>query len=59
MTGLCPECQKEPFEKINDIFSYDVQTRYSKLDDPETVTLIKIEDQKERQLLQTFLNNLS
>ena len=29
MADLCPECQEKPFEKINDIFSYDLPDRHS------------------------------
>jgi hypothetical protein len=58
MASLCPECQKEPFEKINDIFAYDMQTRYSKLSDPETVLQMNLEDQKARQFLQAFFEQI-
>ena len=33
MADLCPECQEKPFEKINDIFSYDFPSRHSKIDE--------------------------
>jgi|CXWL01.1.fsa_nt_gi hypothetical protein len=58
MTNLCPECLKEPFEKIDNIFSYDLPDRHSKLNNPETVTLMKLEDQKARQFLQTFFEKI-
>ena len=58
MNSLCPGCHKEPFEKINDIFSYDMPTRYSKLDNPETITLMNLEDQKARQFLQEFFKKI-
>ncbi|MGI0057861.1 MAG: hypothetical protein ACREAK_10890 [Nitrosarchaeum sp.] len=29
MADLCPKCQEKPFEKINDIFSYDLPSRHS------------------------------
>jgi hypothetical protein len=58
MRSLCPECQKESFEDINDIFFYDMPTRYSKLDDPQIITQIDIEDQKARQLLKEFFKKI-
>ena len=57
MNSLCPECQKESFEKINNIFSYDLPDRHSKLDS-KTVALMKLEDQKARQFLQTFFEKI-
>ncbi|MBM2819286.1 MAG: uncharacterized protein HW410_968, partial [Nitrosarchaeum sp.] len=54
MSGICPECQKEPFEKINDIFSYDMPTRYSKLNNPETVNQMHLEDQKAQEFLKQY-----
>jgi hypothetical protein len=56
LNNMCPECKKEPFEKINNIFSYDLPDRHSKLDDLETV--MKLEDQKARQYLQTFFEQI-
>jgi hypothetical protein len=58
MTNLCPECLKEPFEKIDNIFSYDLPDRHSKLNNPETVTLMKLEDQKARQFLQDYFEQI-
>jgi hypothetical protein len=58
MRSLCPKCQKEPFEDINDIFFYDIPTRYSKLDDPQIITQINIEDQNARQLLKEFFEKI-
>jgi len=58
MTSLCPMCQKEPYEKINEIFAYDMPTRYSKLNDPETILQMNLEDQKARQFLQAFFEQI-
>jgi hypothetical protein len=58
MASLCPECQKEPYEKINEIFAYDMPTRYSKLNDPETALQMNLEDQKARQFLQAFFEQI-
>jgi hypothetical protein len=58
MASLCPECQKKPFEKINDIFVYDMPNRYSKLDDPETVNQMHIEDQKAQEFLKEFFEKI-
>jgi hypothetical protein len=33
-------------------------TRYSKLDNPETITLMNLEDQKARQFLQEFFKKI-
>ena len=54
MTNICPECQKEPFEKINDIFTYDMPTRHSKLNNPETVNQMHLEDQRAQEFLKEF-----
>jgi len=58
MNSLCSKCQKEHFEEINDIFSYDMSTRYSKLDNPQIITQIDIEDQNARQLLKEFFEKI-
>jgi hypothetical protein len=59
MNELCPECKNMPFEKINDIFSYDLPTRtYYKLDNPETIEKMKLEDQKARQFLQEYFERI-
>ena len=58
MSSICPECQKEPFEKINDIFSYDMPTSYSKLDDPKIVTLKNLEDKKAQEFLKQYFEKL-
>ena len=58
MSSICPECQKEPFEKINDIFSYDTPIRYSKLDDPKIVTLKNLEDKKAQEFLKQYFEKL-
>lgn len=58
MNSLCPECQKEPYEKINDIFSYDMPIRYSKLDDPKIVTLKNLEDKKAQEFLKQYFEKL-
>ena len=51
---LCPECIIEPFEEINDIFSYEYPERSEKLLDPEVqqniLEEIKIAQQKLEQL---------
>jgi len=53
---LCPGCQKRSFEKIDHIFSYSLPDRHSKLEANEN--LMKIEDQKARQFLQTFFEQI-
>jgi hypothetical protein len=58
MAGLCPECQKEPFEKINDIFAYDMPTRNSKLEDPEIVSLMNQEDKKAQEFLKQYFKKI-
>ena len=58
MSSLCPECQKEHFEKINGIFSYDMSTSYSKLSDPQIITQMNVEDQKARQFLKEFFEKI-
>jgi hypothetical protein len=58
MKSLCPECTKKSFEKINDIFSYDMPTRYSKLDEPKIVSLKNIEDKKAQEFLKQYFEKL-
>jgi hypothetical protein len=58
MASLCPECQKEPFEKINDIFSYDLPTRYSKTNNPETINRMHLEDQKAQEFLKQYFEKI-
>jgi len=58
MNSLCPECQKESYEEINDIFSYDMPIRYSKLDDPKIVTLKNLEDKKAQEFLKQYFEKL-
>ena len=58
MNKICKECQKEPFEKINNIFSYDMPTRYSKLNNPETVNLINQEKQKAQEFLKKYFEKI-
>jgi hypothetical protein len=58
MDNLCPGCQKEPFEKINDIFSYNMPTRHSKLNNPETVNQMNHEDQKAREFLKQYFEKI-
>jgi len=53
---LCPGCQKRSFEKIDHIFSYSLPDRHSKLEANEN--LMKIEDKKARQFLQTFFEQI-
>ncbi|MCI4432818.1 MAG: hypothetical protein JHC41_04355, partial [Nitrosopumilus sp.] len=53
MKDLCPECQKKPFEKINDIFSYDIPS-YSKLDK----TKMNQEEQRAQKFLQQYLEKI-
>ena len=56
MNNLCPDCQKKSFEKIDNIFSYSLPDRHSKLVVNEN--LMKIEDQKARQFLQAFFDQI-
>lgn len=56
MDNLCPDCHKKPFEKIDNIFSYSLPDRHSKLVANEN--LMKNEDQKARQFLQTFFDQI-
>jgi len=56
MNNLCPDCHKKPFEKIDNIFSYSLPDRHSKLEANEN--LMKIEDQKAHQFLQTFFDQI-
>jgi hypothetical protein len=58
MTSLCPECQKEPYEKINDIFAYDMPNRNSKLEDPEIVSLMNQEDKKAQEFLKQYFKKI-
>ena len=58
MANLCLGCKKEPFEKINDIFSYDMPPRYSKLDDPDTVNQMNLEDQKAQKFLKQYFEKI-
>jgi hypothetical protein len=54
MKDLCPECQKKPFEKINDIFSYDMPTRHSRMDE----TKMNQEDQKAQEFLKQYFEKI-
>jgi len=58
MANLCLGCKKEPFEKINDIFSYDMPPRYSKLTDPETVNQMNLENQKAQEFLKQYFEKI-
>jgi hypothetical protein len=58
MSSLCPECQKESFEKIKEIFAYDMPTRHSKLNNPETVNQMHLEDQRAQEFLKEFFEKI-
>jgi uncharacterized alpha/beta hydrolase family protein len=58
MNDLCPECQDKSFDKINNVFSYDIPTRHSKLSDPETVNLMKLEEQRAQDYLQEYFEKI-
>ena len=55
LSSICPECQKESFEKINDIFTYNMPTRHSKLDDPKNIALMDQEERKAQEFLRQYL----
>jgi len=54
MNELCPKCQKVAFEKIKDIFFYNMPDRYNKLEDPEIIAQMKIEDDKAQEFLKQY-----
>ena len=58
MNDLCPECQKKPFEKINDIFSYDIPSHSKKLEDPKFIAKMKVEKEKAEKFLKDFFENI-
>jgi hypothetical protein len=58
MKNICPECLKEHYEKINDIFAYDLPDRYQKLDDPEIIRKMSIEDQKAQRFLKEYFEKI-
>ena len=58
MNNLCPDCQKKPFEKIDNIFSYSLPNRHSKLNNPETVNQMNLEDQKAREFLKQYFEKI-
>jgi hypothetical protein len=53
MKDLCSECQKKPFEKINEIFSYDIPS-YSKMDK----TKMNQEEQRAQEFLKQYLEKI-
>jgi hypothetical protein len=55
MNNLCPECQNE-FGKINNIFSYDLSNRYSRID--STINLMQLEDQKAKAFLKIYFDHI-
>ena len=57
MGDICSECQKIPFEKINNIFFYDIPHRYSTLD-PKTESQLVVEDQKAQEFLKHYFEKI-
>ena len=55
---LCPKCQNEPFEEINDVFSYNFPQRFSKLNDPENLVQIDKENEKAKEFLKEYFGQL-
>ena len=43
---ICPHCNDEPYDKINDIFAYDIPVTFDKLNDPEIQSIMKLESDR-------------
>lgn len=52
MKNLCTTCQKEQFDNINNIFSYNMPDRHSKLEN--SATTIKIESQRAEKFIKQY-----
>jgi hypothetical protein len=58
ISELCPKCQEKSFEEINDIFFYDLPDRSHKLENPEIIKQLNLEDKKARQFLQEYFKKI-
>jgi hypothetical protein len=58
MNLICPKCQSEHFEEINEVFSYNIPASTSKLRDPEILLKMNQEDKKAQEFLRTYLEKL-
>ncbi len=56
--ALCSECQNEPYEKLDNIFSYSFTSKTNKLEDPLIIKQMAIEEQKAKNYLVTFFKQI-
>ncbi len=54
---LCSHCFDEPFEEINNIFTYELPERLNKLENPEMQQNMTIEEQKAKVILDKMLRH--
>ena len=53
MSEMCPECTDEPYDKINNIFAYDIPHFLKRSENMELIAKEKFEAQRALELLQS------
>ena len=59
LNEICPNCFDESYDKINDIFFYELPDVVKKLDDPEVQLKMKFESQRAQQIMNVILDSKS
>ena len=58
MNQICENCQKVSYQEIDNIFSYEFVSRYSKLSDPKNMQIMDQENQKANEYLIKFFEKI-